>query len=74
MRKDPESGGTNADGSKNLKYCSYCYRNGEFTQPEFTVKQMKDFCKQKMKEKGFPGFIAGWIASGLPRLERWKNQ
>ena len=31
MSKDPQGGGTNADGSKNENYCSYCYQNGEFT-------------------------------------------
>jgi len=30
LNKDPQSGGTNADGSKNEKYCSYCYQNGAF--------------------------------------------
>ena len=74
MSKDPEKGGTNADGSKNHMYCSYCYQNGVFTQPDFTMDEMKAFCKQKMKEMGFPGFIAGWFTMGIPKLERWKNQ
>jgi hypothetical protein len=74
LRKDPEKGGTNADGTKNQMYCSYCYVNGVFTQPDFTVDQMKKFCKEKMKEQGFPGFLASFFVSGLPRLERWKNK
>lgn len=74
MKKDPEHGGRNADGSKNKMYCSYCYKEGAFTQPDFTVKQMQKFCKEKMKEMGFPGFIAGFFTLGIPRLERWKTQ
>jgi len=74
LRKDPEKGGTNADGTKSQMYCSYCYENGVFTQPDFTVDQMKKFCKEKMKEQGFPRFLASFFVSGLPRLERWKNK
>jgi len=25
--------GTNADGTKTEKYCSFCFQNGEFTAP-----------------------------------------
>lgn len=73
FRKDPKLGGSNADGSKSLMYCSYCYENGAFTQPDFDVADMKKFCVEKMKEQGFPGFMARIFAFGLPRLDRWKN-
>jgi hypothetical protein len=73
MKKDPDKGGTNADGSKSLKFCSYCYQSGQFTQPDFTAKEMQDFCIDKMKEMGMPR-ILGWIFTrNIPRLERWKN-
>ena len=32
--------GTNKDGSKNEYYCSECYQNGEFTEPNLTVQDM----------------------------------
>jgi hypothetical protein len=28
MSRDPNGGGTNADGSTSLKYCSHCYAGG----------------------------------------------
>ena len=34
---------------------------------------INDFVKGKMKEMGFPGFLAGLYAKGIPKLERWKN-
>lgn len=74
LKKDPEGGGTNADGSKSKMYCSYCYADGEFKQKEISVAQMQDFVKNKMKEMGFPGFLAGMFVKGIPKLERWKNQ
>ena len=72
VKRDPEGGGTNADGSKSLKYCSKCYQNGAFTLPGYTVQQMQYLVKGKLKEMGFPGFIAGFFTRGIPKLERWK--
>ena len=68
------NGGTNSDGTKNLMYCGYCFSDGNFTQPDFTADKMKVFCKGKMKEMGFPGFLASIFTSGIPKLERWKEK
>ena len=72
MKRDEKGGGTNADGSHNLLYCSHCYIDGEFTRPDFTAREMKNLVKEKMKEMGFPGFIAGFFTWNISRLERWK--
>ena len=75
LKKDEKGGGTNADGSKSLMYCSKCYENGQFASPEInTAEKMQALVKEKLKEMGFPGFIAGWFTKGIPNLERWKNQ
>lgn len=74
LKKDPQGGGTNANGSKSTMYCSYCYENGKFKQPNWTVSQMQEFVKDKMKEMGFPGFLAGFFTKGIAKLERWKNK
>ncbi|MCX6796758.1 MAG: zinc ribbon domain-containing protein [Candidatus Falkowbacteria bacterium] len=73
MKKDPAGGGTNADGSKSIKYCSYCFQNGQFTAPNMTVTEMQALVKGKLQEMGFPGFIAGPMTKGIPNLERWKT-
>jgi hypothetical protein len=73
LKKSPNGGGTNADQSISKKYCAYCYETGQFKQPGYTVSQMQEFVKGKMKEMGFPGFIAGLFTRGIPRLERWKK-
>jgi hypothetical protein len=74
LKKDPQQGGTNADGSKSKMYCSYCYEKGAFRDDNWTVTQMQTFVKGKMKGMGFPGFMAGFFTSGIPKLERWKNK
>ncbi len=72
LKKDPKGGGTEKDGLKSKIYCSYCYENGEFTNPEMSVDEMKVLVKEKLKEMKFPGFIAGMFTKGIPKLERWK--
>ncbi len=46
LKKDPENGGTNTDGSVNTNYCSHCYQNGLFTF-EGNVSDFQEFCHQK---------------------------
>jgi hypothetical protein len=72
MRKDELGGGTNADGSTSLMYCSNCWKDGKFASPDMTIDAMKAFVKQKLQSFGFPGFIAGIFTRNIPKLERWK--
>jgi hypothetical protein len=74
MKKSPNGGGTNADGSISAKYCAYCYENGAFINPDWSAQQMQAFVKDKLKEMGLPGFLAGWYSKGIPKLERWRVQ
>jgi hypothetical protein len=74
LKKDEKGGGTDADGSKSLKFCSLCYQDGKFTSPQITTaKEMQILVKGKMKEMGIPGFLAGFFTYGIPKLERWRS-
>ena len=73
LKKDVKGGGTNSDGSKSKMYCSRCYENGKFTSPDITESQMQDLVKGKIKEMGFPGFMANFFTKGIPKLERWRS-
>ena len=73
LKKDEKGGGTNADGSTSTTYCSHCYDLGKFVQPDITAQEMQVFVKGKLKEMGFPGFLAGFFTKGIPKLERWKQ-
>jgi hypothetical protein len=72
MAKDTKGGGTNADGTINLMYCSYCYQNGEFTF-KGNVKEFQEFCRQKMMEGGHSSFLSWLYTRGMKRLARWKS-
>ena len=72
MAKDPGRGGTEKDGSKSEKYCSFCYEDGAFHNPDFSAKEMQAFCVEQMKKQGMNGMLAWLFTRGIPRLERWR--
>lgn len=71
LGRDEKDGGTNADGSKSSEYCSHCYQNGQFTEPNLTLEQMTAKVKGKMKDMHFPGFVANFFTRDIPKLKRW---
>lgn len=73
MDQDPGKGGTNQDGSKSDKYCSYCFENGAFHDDFKTPKEMVKFVKGKLKEQGHGPLKRWFYTSHIPRLERWKS-
>ena len=74
LKKDEKGGGSNADGSISKMYCSFCYENGSFINPDMTVNEMQELVKIRLKEIRFPGFLADIFTKGIPKLERWKNK
>jgi len=74
MKRDDQGGGTNADGTRSVRYCSHCYQLGAFTMPDLSVDQMRERVKTKLKEFGFPGFLTGLFTRNIHQLERWKPQ
>jgi hypothetical protein len=74
LRRDDKGGGTNGDGSKSTMYCSHCYESGKFVLPDLTVEQMQMRVRDKLKEFGFPGFLAGLLTRGIPKLARWRRE
>lgn len=74
LAKDPEGGGTEADGSKSLRYCSDCYQSGHFTLPDITLEQMRQRVITKLTRLHFPQPLAKLMTRHLSRLERWQNR
>lgn len=73
LSRDPRGGGTNADGSRNTEYCSYCYRDGEFTEPDISAEGMMIKVEGMLREMHFPGFLARRFAKSIPSLARWSS-
>ena len=73
MKRDEKGGGSNADGTKSMMYCSHCYQNGQFVLPDISVEEMQARVREKIVEFGMPGFLAGVFTRKIPKLARWQK-
>ena len=72
LAKDPHGGGTEADGSISREFCSYCYRDGKFIEPNLTLQDMINKVDEKLREMWIPSFIGKYFTRGIAELSRWK--
>ena len=75
LDKDPNKGGTNLDGSKSDKYCSFCFQSGKFTDEGITLKEKIEMNIQiAVSQLNMTESEAREMAESLlPNLERWKS-
>ena len=66
--------GTEKDGSKSNEYCTYCYRNGAFINPEITMTEMETIIKEQMQKRQIDPALIKLSLNSLPHLKRWANQ
>lgn len=66
--------GIESEGGKNEDYCHLCYQNGAFTQPEATMKDMRDFVIDYIVKEGHmsPEEARTTMESVFPTLKRWR--
>jgi hypothetical protein len=70
---DPALRGTEKDGSKSTEYCTYCYQNGAFVNPDMTLEQMQSLVVEKMDDNKLPEDILEAAVARLPHLKRWNR-
>ena len=65
--------GTEVDGTMSEKWCSLCYADGKFINPDTSLEEMKQIVDRALKEQK-SGFLMRKMAlMQLPTLERWKK-
>ena len=66
--------GTNSNNSNTWEYCSFCFQNGEFTNPHQTLAEMIASSIENMtNEVGLPLEKATELANSfIPTLKRWQ--
>lgn len=71
----PDHFGTSASGSRVTDYCSYCYRDGHFTDPNMTKTQMiARVVNLLVSNRNMSESAAQSLASRIvPTLKRWTN-
>lgn len=67
-----EDAGTEADGSLSVRYCTYCYRDGGFTEPGLTREgAVEQYAPMMAENLGMPlekaKEMVGYYLSTLPR-------
>ena len=73
MAKDTDYG-TNIDGAMNKEYCSFCYKEGKFTDEGTTLEQKIEKNVQIAVKMGWAEEKARQIAeSTIPKLRRWRK-
>lgn len=73
LSKDPQAGGSEADGSKSAIYCSFCYADGAFIHEGVTAQEFQANTVQAMKANGTPGWWAWLLTREIPRRPRWQK-
>jgi hypothetical protein len=65
--------GTEKDSSKSKDYCKFCYEDGKFTHPRFSLEQMMFHLQDQMDQDNLPEDIVETAIKRLPNLKRWKK-
>jgi hypothetical protein len=66
--------GTEKNGSLSNDYCSYCYKDGQFSSPDQTMEQMIETCIPFIVQQGMDESEARKsMLAIMPGLKRWKN-
>ncbi|MBT8410937.1 MAG: zinc ribbon domain-containing protein [Octadecabacter sp.] len=73
LSKDPEHGGTEADGTRSDRYCSMCYADGAFLQDAPDGKTFQRETLKAMRRDGFSLPMAWLLTRGIPNLPRWQK-
>ncbi len=69
--------GTEKDGSNNSEYCSFCYKEGDFVNPNQTLEEMIQSSVKNMtgSDLNMPIEKATELANSfIPTLGRWKQK
>lgn len=64
--------GTERDGSRSEKWCSLCWVDGEFVNPDCTVEEMVSIVDDALRREKMRFPLRWTAARQIPRLERWR--
>jgi hypothetical protein len=71
LARDAEAGGTEADGSRSVDYCSHCYQKGSFTDAQMTADRMVARVRERLLQMKLPPGMVEKLAAEIPALKRW---
>ena len=69
-----EAKGTENNGQKTNDYCTHCYQDSHFKNPDMNLEDMKNTVKMHMEKKNLPVYMVQKALHIIPELKRWKNK
>jgi len=71
-KKAGDCRGSEADGTPSETWCSLCYADGRFTNPDCTVAEMIRIVDEALR-RDKASVLMRWMAKRqVPRLARWR--
>lgn len=75
LKQDAQGGGSEKDGTRSTMYCSSCYQDGAFIQPEMPVQEMQRLVDDVLKNEMKWWKLFRWLAvQQIPKLVRWQTK
>ncbi len=74
LDQDPLGWWTEKDGTHSTKYCSLCYKDGEFIGKDCTLEEMIAIVSEATKKMWLPEAHRKIAIAAVPKLERWKKK
>jgi hypothetical protein len=73
--KKHELFGTMADGSKSEEYCTYCFQEGKFTEPDISMQEIIDRCVAIIGQRKImtEDQARDLMTQAIPTLKRWRK-
>ena len=66
--------GTNEDGTLSIDYCIYCYKDGKWVDPNYTVQDVIEYTIPFMTSPSMSAEAARtYLENLVPTLKRWKR-
>jgi len=74
LSHDPVGGGTETDGRMSTEYCSYCYKDGGFAEPNLTIGEMVKRVEDQFRDMNVSASAADSASNKIPKLKRWNTR
>lgn len=75
IKKD-ENKGTEVDKTLSIKFCQFCYKNGEFTEPSISLVEMQEKCAElfRIEHPVMSTLFGKKYVNSIAELERWSEK
>ncbi|BDV02328.1 MAG: hypothetical protein HPAVJP_2170 [Candidatus Hepatoplasma vulgare] len=74
LKYDKNGPALEIDGTPSEKYCSNCYKDGEFVCKDCKIGDIQKKNGDVMKKMHYPNFLIKYFNKRVSKLERWQTK